>query len=566
MRRAVLIDELTNEVPEIPNFLNGFEARGVPEPKNNVSGIDPTASNDSTQGYSIGSRWTNTALGGVWFCTDDSPGAAVWNDSSAGGAGDMLASVYDPTNINANAFARANHTGTQPASTISDFDTEVGNHPDVSANTADRHTHANKAQLDLVTDGDHDVRTDNPHSVNGNQLLSGAEIAGQILEANGVGGVVWATPSASSHTHVRADITDLDPRIVDKDADGVDSGMILGVAGGVNTYLDEDFESGFGTLLTYADPATWSLVTNPDGAGQVAYVNIGFWNDNLTYLHKSLTVDPSWTGLSFKAKVRMGGVQPYSDLNIEIFGDAGATQLVVRLGVEIWHSGSAKGFFTEAAGMTQVTNITGNLGDSAQDTWYELELKDFNLAAGSYTVGINGVYYPQTGATGMLALVTSTPTIRVGVDANNPMSDFWVDDVLLETNIAVSYTPVYDVVDTIGTPGLDTNIPSEQAVREELNNRLPRTLELESETGSYSLVAADNGKLKTIDNALTIPTGLPVGFQCKVFLDNVAAQTLTTTGLTVKGNDANTNISGNGIITLTVIAVDTILIAGEMEV
>jgi hypothetical protein len=27
------------------------------------------------------------------------------------------------------------------------------------------HSHANKAQLDLVTDGDHDVRTDNPHGV-----------------------------------------------------------------------------------------------------------------------------------------------------------------------------------------------------------------------------------------------------------------------------------------------------------------------------------------------------------------------------------------------------------------
>lgn len=36
----------------------------------------------------------------------------------------------------ADVIARANHTGTQTASTISDFDTEVGNHPDVTANTA----------------------------------------------------------------------------------------------------------------------------------------------------------------------------------------------------------------------------------------------------------------------------------------------------------------------------------------------------------------------------------------------------------------------------------------------
>ena len=52
------------------------------------------------------------------------------------GAGDMNASVYDPTTIQADAFARANHTGTQAASTISDFDTEVSNNTDVAANTA----------------------------------------------------------------------------------------------------------------------------------------------------------------------------------------------------------------------------------------------------------------------------------------------------------------------------------------------------------------------------------------------------------------------------------------------
>ena len=52
------------------------------------------------------------------------------------GAGDMNASVYDPTTIQADAFARANHTGTQTAATISDFDTEVSNNTDVAANTA----------------------------------------------------------------------------------------------------------------------------------------------------------------------------------------------------------------------------------------------------------------------------------------------------------------------------------------------------------------------------------------------------------------------------------------------
>lgn len=47
-----------------------------------------------------------------------------WENGTAG-SGDMLASTYDPTNIAGDAFARANHTGTQIASTISDFATTV---------------------------------------------------------------------------------------------------------------------------------------------------------------------------------------------------------------------------------------------------------------------------------------------------------------------------------------------------------------------------------------------------------------------------------------------------------
>lgn len=43
--------------------------------------------------------------------------------STASGTGDMEASVYDPQNIIDDAFDRANHTGSQLASTISDFST-----------------------------------------------------------------------------------------------------------------------------------------------------------------------------------------------------------------------------------------------------------------------------------------------------------------------------------------------------------------------------------------------------------------------------------------------------------
>jgi hypothetical protein len=52
--------------------------------------------------------------------------------------------------------ARANHTGTQTASTISDFDTEVSNNTDVAANTAARHaavTVTDSTSIDLTLTG-----------------------------------------------------------------------------------------------------------------------------------------------------------------------------------------------------------------------------------------------------------------------------------------------------------------------------------------------------------------------------------------------------------------------------
>ncbi len=97
------------------------------------------------------------------------------------------------------------------------------------------------------------------------------------------------------------------------------------------------------------------------------------------------------------------------------------------------------------------------------------------------------------------------------------------------------------------------------------SNSLPRTLDInDTATGAYTLLSTDGGNLVTIDTGLTIPTGLPVGFQCSVFLDNATLQAITTTGLTVKGN-ANTNISGNGVIGVAIIATDTVLISGETE-
>lgn len=49
--------------------------------KNNITTTNPTVSNDSTQGYSIGSRWLNTSTNQEYVCYSASAGAAAWISS-----------------------------------------------------------------------------------------------------------------------------------------------------------------------------------------------------------------------------------------------------------------------------------------------------------------------------------------------------------------------------------------------------------------------------------------------------------------------------------------------------
>lgn len=56
---------------------------GVTETLDNITAvIDPTALNDSTQGYSVGSAWVNISSGQSFVCVDEAVGAAIWNQTS----------------------------------------------------------------------------------------------------------------------------------------------------------------------------------------------------------------------------------------------------------------------------------------------------------------------------------------------------------------------------------------------------------------------------------------------------------------------------------------------------
>ena len=57
---------------------------------NRVDTVDPTSTNDSSEGFSINSTWTNTGTGNVFKLVDDTAGSAVWrNITEAGGSQDV---------------------------------------------------------------------------------------------------------------------------------------------------------------------------------------------------------------------------------------------------------------------------------------------------------------------------------------------------------------------------------------------------------------------------------------------------------------------------------------------
>lgn len=108
----------------MPKFGSAIDTQKIP-----VKGLVPEASGTAPSGPANGQMWTDTTAtpvvkywdGSAWVRTNgaDIPDNTITNAKIAAAAGISLSKLAtDP-------LARANHTGTQAASTISDFDTQV---------------------------------------------------------------------------------------------------------------------------------------------------------------------------------------------------------------------------------------------------------------------------------------------------------------------------------------------------------------------------------------------------------------------------------------------------------
>ena len=113
----------------------------------------------------------------------------------------------------------------------------------------------------------------------------------------------------------------------------------------------------------------------------------------------------------------------------------------------------------------------------------------------------------------------------------------------------------------------NTKYPSVKAVKDYVDFE-----SLNDQTGTtYSLQASDSGKVLTLNNAsaitLTVPTGLPAGFNCTIVQKGAGAVTFVSgTGVTIANRLSRTITAGqNAVATIVSISSNYFITSGDMQ-
>lgn len=99
MTRAVLFSSNLGDINAQLAFVNNLGAA-----------TDPGATNDISQGYTVGSVWVNSTGQRSWTCIDSTAGAAVWIQSGQVG-GDLIAPAGSQAIVTGGAAAATNGNG-----------------------------------------------------------------------------------------------------------------------------------------------------------------------------------------------------------------------------------------------------------------------------------------------------------------------------------------------------------------------------------------------------------------------------------------------------------------------
>jgi hypothetical protein len=128
------------------------------------------------------------------------------------------------------------------------------------------------------------------------------------------------------------------------------------------------------------------------------------------------------------------------------------------------------------------------------------------------------------------------------VYVNDGSSSQWVEPVSSNGLVGVTYTPSQNLLQFGATLGFSGGVISDTGYRISSNA-------INVQTGtSYSLLSSDNGKIITMSNAstitLTVPSGLPIGFNTTVIQIGSGQVGITSSGVTLNSFESKYNLAG----------------------
>jgi hypothetical protein len=202
-----------------------------------------------------------------------------------GGAGDMPKSVYDPTNINDSPFNRTNHTGTQLASTISDFDEAVLlASPPGTTYTAGANVTISGANVISATDTDTTYDSLTAPILSIGTETTGKLISAKILKDQFQNKIIAGTNLSFTGDTLNANIPVLGNALK------VEYG-ITGNLNGVNKVFTTSEDYTPGTLQIYIQGVQLYRIVdfNETGANEITFVDAPLTGEKITVSYLGLT-------------------------------------------------------------------------------------------------------------------------------------------------------------------------------------------------------------------------------------------------------------------------------------
>jgi hypothetical protein len=300
------------------------------------------------------------------------------------------------------------------------------------------------------------------------------------------------------------------------------------------------------TTITVVDPTADRTITFPDASGTVAltsglvsslsgstYISVSGSTGSVTITNTGVQTFNGLTGAV--TGVTVGGTNVFTALNSFNAGISAAGGVTLS-GNFSGATGSFSRLLTASAGIS-ASNITtdylvvaaGSTFGAAVDHIFGLFNRGLKINAGKgnseiLTYGNDDLSVNALGGNGTLNLFGSNVT--VGDDGNNDGTQIIVDDA---TSQSISYTAANGhVFNGVGSFSglLSASVGISAAggatfsgtVSSDTGYRISSSA-FNTQTGTtYTFITADNGEIVTFNNGstitVTVPTGLPVGFNC----------------------------------------------------